>query len=130
MPIPPSNFPVLLRASSEPPEELVEKVVRRLQTTGELMRLAAFIPGRLSELGWCDRVMELCREYIRNHSASGPGIKTGSPPGTGGLKEPSEVSVDDMVRELTPNAKYWVPEELYKQLKYRIMEFIGEQGLD
>ncbi|KAF7257268.1 hypothetical protein EG68_05096 [Paragonimus skrjabini miyazakii] len=128
--ISPSSMPYPSRKASEPPDELVEKVVRRLQITGEMMRLTAYTPGRLSELGWCERVMELCREYIRNHSASGPCIKTGAPKGSTDLCEPSDISVDAIVQEVTPQARLWVPNELYVELKSRIMEFVGEQQLD
>ncbi|KAA3677212.1 enhancer of yellow 2 transcription factor [Paragonimus westermani] len=120
----------LYRTASEPPDELFEKVVRRLQITGEMMRLTVFIPGRLSELGWCERVMGICREYIRNHSASGPCINTGAPKGSADRCEPSDLSVDAIVQEVTPQAKLWIPNELYNELTSRIVEFIGEQHLD
>ena len=71
MSVTPSSMPYATRVTSEPSEDLTEKVDRRLKTTGEIMRLTAYIPGRLHELGWCDRVLELCREYLRSHAMTG-----------------------------------------------------------
>ncbi|TPP63041.1 Enhancer of yellow 2 transcription factor [Fasciola gigantica] len=130
MPVSPSSMPYPTRLTSEPPDDLIEKVVRRLQTTGELMRLTAYIPGRLSELGWCHRVLDLAREYLRNHSASGPGIKTGAPAGSTGLPEPSDIPIQEMVEVLTPQAKIIIPDELYKELRSRMVDFIQEQNID
>lgn len=130
MPVSPSSMPYPTRLMSEPPDDLIEKVVRRLQTTGEMMRLTAYIPGRLSELGWCHQVLDLAREYLRNHSASGPGVKTGAPAGSSGLREPSDVPIPEMVEALTPQAKAIIPNELYVELRNRIVDFIQEQNID
>ncbi|VDP94920.1 unnamed protein product [Echinostoma caproni] len=130
MPISPADMPYPTRLTSEPPNDLVEKVVRRLQTTGELMRLTAYIPGRLSELGWCERVLDMAREYLRNHSASGPGVKTGAPAGSNELPEPQDVPIQQMVEALTPQAKIMIPNELFKELRSRIVDFIHEQDID
>ena len=51
MPITPSSIPHATRLTSEPSEDLTEKVDRHLKTTGEMMGLTAYIPGHLHELG-------------------------------------------------------------------------------
>lgn len=94
------------------------------------MRLTAFVPGRLTELGWCERIMELSREHIRNHSASGPGIMTGAALGANNLPEPSDVPVEAIVEAIKEEARLLIPQQLHTELINRIMEFIGEHNLD
>ncbi|VDQ00678.1 unnamed protein product [Trichobilharzia regenti] len=127
MPISPSSMPYPTRLSSEPSKDLIEKVSRRLSTTGEIARLTAYIPGRLSELNWCESVLELCREYVRNNTASGlqaGGIQSIEKP------EPSAIPIDDIVKAVTPQSRLRLPEELYTELVNRIIGFIGEQLID
>lgn len=108
--------------SSEPDQNLIKKVSRCLESTNELARLTAYIPARLYELNWSDRVMELCQEFIRNYRSNLKGQTS--------IIDPIDIPLDEIVQAVTPQAKLLFPEVLLKQLEDFIVQFIGEQLID
>lgn len=74
-----------------------QKINQRLTESGEKERLQEMLRVRLVECGWRDELKEYARDIVKE-------------------KGVDNVTVDDLVAELTPQARSSVPDEVKKEL--------------
>ncbi|XP_057301908.1 transcription and mRNA export factor ENY2-like [Hydractinia symbiolongicarpus] len=74
-----------------------QKINQRLTESGEKERLQEMLRVRLIECGWRDELKEYARDIVKE-------------------KGVDNVTVDDLVAELTPQARSSVPDEVKKEL--------------
>ncbi|VEL42856.1 unnamed protein product [Protopolystoma xenopodis] len=109
---------------SGPSQDIIEKVSRRLITSKESDRLLAYLPGRLSELGWNDRVYDECIAWLRQNTVTEQNVHCKD------LPDPNKIKLETLVTALKPKVQSWIPTKVKMELMNRIMEFIGEQEID
>ena len=84
-------------------------VNQRLIESGERERLKELLRNRLVECGWRDQVKTHCKDIVKQR----------------GLEN---VTVDDLVTEVTPKARQLVPDNVKKELLTRIRTFLAAQA--
>nr|XP_039255592.1 transcription and mRNA export factor ENY2-like [Styela clava] len=82
---------------------------QQLVETGEREKLKELLRMRLTECGWRDDLKQHCKEILRER----------------GLEN---VTVDDLVREITPKGRQTVPDSVKKELLHRIRLFLAQQS--
>nr|CAB3242745.1 E(Y)2 transcription and mRNA export factor ENY2 [Phallusia mammillata] len=82
---------------------------QQLVETGEREKLKELLRMRLSECGWRDQLKQICKEIVRER----------------GLEH---VTVDDLIQEITPQARQLVPDSIKKELLHRIRTFLAQQA--
>ena len=82
---------------------------QQLIETGERERLKQLLRDRLAESGWRDQLKQHCKEMVRER----------------GLEQ---ITVDDLVRDITPKARQLVPDTVKKELLHRIRNFLAQQS--
>lgn len=89
--------------------QLRATINQKLIETGERERLKELLRTRLIECGWRDELKQYCKEIVR-------------------AKGLENVTVDDLVAEITPKGRALVPDQVKKELLQRIRTFIGQQS--
>ena len=84
-----------------------QKINQKLTETGEKERLQEMLRNRLNECGWRDDLKEYAREIVKD-------------------KGIDNVTVDDLVAELTPKARASVPDDVKKELLQHIRTFLQD----
>ncbi|ESN92064.1 hypothetical protein HELRODRAFT_181843 [Helobdella robusta] len=82
---------------------------QKLIESGERERLKELLRTRLIECGWRDQLKLHCKEIVKQK----------------GLEN---ITVDDLVSEITPRARSLVPDEVKKEMLQRIKAFVGQQS--
>lgn len=81
---------------------------QKLTETGERERLKELLRTRLIECGWQDQLKAQCKEIVKDR----------------GLEN---VTVDELVQELTPKGRSSVPDSVKRELLQRIRTFLAQQ---
>ncbi|PAA59668.1 hypothetical protein BOX15_Mlig015358g3 [Macrostomum lignano] len=87
------------------------QVNQRLIQSGERERLKELLRTRLNECGWREKLKQHCKEIVRQK----------------GLEQ---ITVDDLVAEITPKGRALVPDEVKKELLQRIKSFLAQTTAD
>ena len=82
---------------------------QQLVETGEREKLKELLRVRLAECGWRDELKKICKDIVRER----------------GLEH---VTVDDLVKEITPQARQLVPDSVKKELLHRIRTFLAQHA--
>ena len=90
-------------------EQMRNSINQQLVETGEREKLKELLRVRLSECGWRDQLKQHCKDIIKQR----------------GLEH---VTVDDLVKEITPQARQLVPDSVKKELLHRIRTFLAKQS--
>ena len=85
-----------------------QRINQRLTESGEKERLQELLRVRLIECGWRDQLKDHARVMVRE-------------------KGVDNVTVDDLVAELTPKARSSVPDEVKKELLDHIKSLLSEK---
>jgi enhancer of yellow 2 transcription factor len=83
-------------------------ITQRLEESGEKDRLTALLRAKLDECGWRDDLRAYCREVIARK---------------GGLQN---ITVQDLIAEITPRARVTVPAKTKADLLARIDTFLDD----
>lgn len=89
-------------------EELRAEANRRLVETGERNRIVELLRHRLYECGWKEEVAASCKQLVKDRGVD-------------------NVTVDDLVREVTPGARKSVPDSIKQELLSTIKKFFEAQ---
>lgn len=89
--------------------QLRATINQKLIETGERDRLKELLRNRLIECGWRDELKQYCKEIVRQK----------------GLEN---ITVDDLVAEITPKGRALVPDQVKKELLQRIRSFVAQQS--
>lgn len=89
-------------------EELRCAATRRLLETGERTRIVELLRHRLYECGWKEEVAANCKELVKQHGVD-------------------NVTVDELVKEVTPIARKAVPDAVKQELLTVIKKFFETQ---
>merc|ERR1711970_212622 len=81
-------------------------IMQKLVETGEKERLKELLRQKLIECGWRDELKEYCKEVIRSK----------------GLEQ---ISVEDLVSEITPRGRATIPDDIKADLLERIRKFLA-----
>lgn len=81
---------------------------QKLLESGERDRLKELLRTRLIECGWKDQMKAHCKEIIKE-------------------KGVENVTVDDLVAEITPKGRASVPDSIKRELLHQIRSFLAEQ---
>ncbi|KAG2786442.1 hypothetical protein JG687_00008254 [Phytophthora cactorum] len=90
-------------------EEVKARISERLVQSGEKERLKELLRLKLVECGWRDEMKLHCKEVIRN-------------------KGIDQVTVEDLIEEITPKGRASVPEDVKKNLLEKIKAFIEKEA--
>ncbi|XP_050717222.1 transcription and mRNA export factor ENY2-like [Eriocheir sinensis] len=88
--------------------QLKNSINQKLVETGEKERLKDMLRERLTECGWRDELKEHAKEIVRER----------------GLPK---VTVDDLVKEITPKGRQLVPDTVKRELLAEIKKFLAAQ---
>ncbi|XP_042001636.1 transcription and mRNA export factor ENY2-like [Salvia splendens] len=90
-----------------PPKEptLHEIVNLKLIESGEKERLIELVRERLVECGWKDEMRTLCRAFVKKNGRD-------------------NVTVDDLVRAITPKGRASIPDSVKAELLQKIRSFL------
>jgi len=86
--------------------QLSASINQKLVESGERERLKELLRTRLIECGWRDKLRSHCKEVIKQK----------------GLEN---VTVDDLVAEITPQGRALVPDEVKRDMLQRIRTFLA-----
>merc|ERR1711935_1281127 len=81
---------------------------QQLTESGEKEHLKQMIRERLREHGWADNLKQYTKELVASKG--------------------EQITVDELVSEITPRARSTVPDEVKKELLTRIRGFLAQQG--
>ncbi|KAG3112015.1 hypothetical protein PI124_g8825 [Phytophthora idaei] len=90
-------------------EEVKARISERLVQSGEKERLKELLRLKLVECGWRDEMKLHCKEVIRN-------------------KGIDQVTVEDLIEEITPKGRASVPEDVKNHLLEKIKAFIEKEA--
>ncbi|KAG6958541.1 hypothetical protein JG688_00010483 [Phytophthora aleatoria] len=90
-------------------EEVKARISERLVQSGEKERLKELLRLKLVECGWRDEMKLHCKEVIRN-------------------KGIDQVTVEDLIEEITPKGRASVPEDVKNNLLEKIKAFIEKEA--
>jgi len=82
---------------------------QKLIESGERDKLKEILRTRLIECGWRDQLKVHCKEIVRQK----------------GLEN---ITVDDLVAEITPKGRALVPDQVKKELLQKIRSFLAQQS--
>ena len=82
---------------------------QKLTETGEKERLKEVLRQKLVESGWRDEMKAYCKEVIKN-------------------KGIDQITVEDLVEEITPKGRATVPESIQADMLQRIRGFLQENS--
>ncbi|KAL7135928.1 hypothetical protein ABFS83_11G131300 [Erythranthe nasuta] len=84
---------------------LIDIVNIKLTESGEKERLMELVRERLVECGWKDEMRSLCRAFVKNSGRD-------------------NVTVDDLVRAITPKGRASIPDSVKAELLQKIRTFL------
>ena len=87
-------------------------ITRKLIESGERDRLKDTLFERLEDTGWRKTMRELVQKYAHQH---------------GNLEN---ITTEDVVQELAPNATSLISEDIKRDIKRQIQNFLDEQAED
>mmetsp|Transcript_41199 Transcript_41199/g.64372 ORF Transcript_41199/g.64372 Transcript_41199/m.64372 type:complete len:100 (-) Transcript_41199:343-642(-) len=87
-------------------EQVRKSVNTKLEESGEKERLKDLLRKKLIERGWRDQLKEYCKEVIKSK----------------GLEQ---ISVEDLVAEITPRGRATIPDDIKAELLERIRKFLA-----
>ncbi|KAF4030021.1 Transcription factor e(y)2 [Phytophthora infestans] len=90
-------------------EEAKARISERLVQSGEKERLKELLRHKLVECGWRDEMKLHCKDVIRN-------------------KGIDQVTVEDLIEEITPKGRASVPKEVKDDLLEKIKAFIEKEA--
>ncbi|KAJ0396976.1 hypothetical protein P43SY_008638 [Pythium insidiosum] len=90
-------------------EEVKQRISAKLTESGERERMKELLRHKLIECGWRDEMKAHCKEVIRN-------------------KGIDQVTVDDLIEEITPKARDSVPESIRNDMLEKIKAFIEKSA--
>uniref|UniRef100_K3W6G0 Transcription and mRNA export factor ENY2 n=1 Tax=Globisporangium ultimum (strain ATCC 200006 / CBS 805.95 / DAOM BR144) TaxID=431595 RepID=K3W6G0_GLOUD len=90
-------------------EQVKERISQKLVESGEKERLKELLRHKLIECGWRDEMKQHCKEVIRN-------------------KGIDQVTVEDLVEEITPRGRVSVPESVKTDILEKIKAFIEKSA--
>merc|ERR1712002_95915 len=90
--------------------QMKSEINKSLVEDGERDKLKELLRERLIECGWRDQLKSHCKEVIRQK----------------GLKN---ITLDDLVAEITPKGRTLVPDQVKKELLQRIRTFLAAQSV-
>ncbi|RLN53448.1 hypothetical protein BBJ29_007027, partial [Phytophthora kernoviae] len=90
-------------------EQVKARISERLVQSGEKERLKELLRLKLVECGWRDEMKLHCKEVIRN-------------------KGIDQVTVEDLIEEITPKGRASVPEGVKNDLLEKIKAFIEKEA--
>ena len=93
-------------------EEMKSNIEEALIKSGERERLKQLLREKLEKSGWRDELRQRCKDIISQQS----GVEN--------------VSIDDLVQKLTPEARRGVSDTIKKELLFRIREFIDKSEIN
>jgi len=88
-------------------EEIAAAIDARLVESGEKDKLKEYLRLRLLECGWRDQVKLAAKNCIREHKLR-------------------NVKLEDIIEEITPDARASVPDSVKRDLIAKIQEFISK----
>lgn len=89
--------------------QLSASINQKLVESGEREKLKELLRTRLIECGWRDKLRSHCKDVIKQK----------------GLEN---VTVDDLVAEITPMGRALVPDEVKRDMLLRIRSFLAENS--
>ncbi|XP_068223685.1 transcription and mRNA export factor ENY2-like [Palaemon carinicauda] len=89
--------------------EIKNSLNQKLIETGEKERLKDMLRQRLTECGWRDELKEHAKDIVRQR----------------GLQQ---ITVDDLVKEITPQGRDLVPDTVKRELLAEIKKFLASQA--
>ncbi|KAI3635059.1 hypothetical protein MIR68_006625 [Amoeboaphelidium protococcarum] len=98
-------------ATSQEQNELRNKINQKLIESGEKDQLREYLRQRLSECGWKDGLKQYCRDIVKSKTQQNP--------------QNPDVTVEDLVAEISPYARSSVPNEVKAELVKLIEEFVA-----
>lgn len=106
------NRPPTPDARDEHDKELTlqERINIKLIESGEKERLMDLLRERLIECGWKDEMKDHCRAFIKK-------------------KGRNNVTVDDLVRVITPKGRASIPDSVKAELLQRIRTFLNSSAI-
>ncbi|XP_053183076.1 transcription and mRNA export factor ENY2 [Scomber japonicus] len=84
-------------------------VNQKMTETGERERLKELLRAKLTECGWMDQMKAHCKDVIKDK----------------GLEN---VTVEDLIVEITPKGRALVPDSVKKELLQRIRAFLAQHA--
>mmetsp|Transcript_1523 Transcript_1523/g.3690 ORF Transcript_1523/g.3690 Transcript_1523/m.3690 type:complete len:100 (+) Transcript_1523:152-451(+) len=81
-------------------------VNQKLEESGEKEKLKELLRKKLIERGWRDELKDFCKEVIKSK----------------GLEQ---ISVEDLVAEITPRGRATIPDDIKAELLERIRKFLA-----
>ncbi|KAL8474865.1 hypothetical protein ACS0TY_031328 [Phlomoides rotata] len=89
-----------------PKEPTLHQIVNiKLMESGEKERLMELVRERLVECGWKDEMRALCRAFVKKNGRD-------------------NVTVDDLVRAITPKGRASIPDSVKAELLQKIQTFL------
>ena len=85
-----------------------QRINQRLTETGERERLQEWLRMRLTECGWRENLKDHAKDIVRERGLD-------------------NVTVDDLIAELTPQARSSVPDDVKRELLTSIRNFLTEE---
>mmetsp|Transcript_54303 Transcript_54303/g.80564 ORF Transcript_54303/g.80564 Transcript_54303/m.80564 type:complete len:102 (+) Transcript_54303:86-391(+) len=85
-----------------------ERILEKLEATGEKTRLRKLLEKRLVESGWVDSLKEYCKDAIASK----------------GLEK---IKVEDLVKEIAPRGRATVPDEIKSEILNEIRTFVANE---
>merc|ERR1712002_134784 len=85
-------------------EKMKDSINQELIRTGERERLKQLLRERLLESGWRDQLKKDCKQMIRERGLD-------------------RMTVDELVKEITPRARQLVQDGIKKELLHQIRQF-------
>lgn len=85
-----------------------QRINQKLTETGEKERLKEMLRERLVECGWKDDLKQHAKDMVKDRGVD-------------------NVTVDDLISELTPYARRTVPDDVKKELLESIRSFLTEE---
>ncbi|XP_064466700.1 transcription and mRNA export factor ENY2-like [Ornithodoros turicata] len=89
-------------------QQMKSTINQKLLESGERDRLKELLRTRLIECGWKDQLKAHCKEVIKE-------------------KGVENVTVDDLIAEITPKGRATVPDSIKRELLQEIRKFLAEQ---
>lgn len=93
---------------SESIDSLKNLAHRRLIETGERDKLIQTLKARLTDCGWKDQLKDFCWKVVKDRGVD-------------------NVTIDDIVNEVSPKAKEQVPDPVRKELVEQIRNFLDRE---
>ncbi|EDO41625.1 predicted protein [Nematostella vectensis] len=88
--------------------QMKASINQALVESGERERLKELLRTKLIECGWRDQLKDYCKEIIKQ-------------------KGLDNVTVEDLVKTITPKGRALVPDEVKRELLQRIRQFLAEK---